>query len=246
MLLCGIVHCRFIEKEPVKYFSYVEFKTVTVEHTKLYRRTQHIMLFEQEANDLQVNDVVMQEPAPSPIDSDYFSETDEDSPVDGQEENNPSDPVVCSVSDDWIELDLSMDSLRSLGFLSDTDFQAVLESFAEFTSHQLRLGVSSPREMEGLLRNHFAYLLWRRTVFTKLRQLPPVTAEAEQLNHFLGNKWYEDTEMMADNRERFKSLVDATTVPQLIISTIQSYFRKRQPERTARDVVYQNKRPRRN
>lgn len=52
--------------------------------------------------------------------------------------------------------------------------------------------------------------------------------------------------MMADNRERFKSLVDATTVPQLIISTIQSYFRKRQPERTARDVVYQNKRPRRN
>lgn len=76
------------------------------------------MLFEQEANDFQVNDVVMQEPAPSPIDSDYFSETDEDSPVDGQEENNPSDPVVCSVSDDWIELDLSMDSLRSLGFLS--------------------------------------------------------------------------------------------------------------------------------
>lgn len=107
-----------LRRKPLKYFSYVEFKTVTVEHTKLYRRTQHIMLFEQEANDLQVNDVVMQEPAPSPIDSDYFSETDEDSPVDGQEENNPSDPVVCSVSDDWIELDLSMDSLRSLGFLS--------------------------------------------------------------------------------------------------------------------------------
>jgi hypothetical protein len=34
-------------------------------------------------------------------------------------------------------------------FQTDTDFQAVLESFAEFTSHQLRLGVSSPREMEG-------------------------------------------------------------------------------------------------
>ncbi|XP_045032167.1 uncharacterized protein LOC116924541 isoform X2 [Daphnia magna] len=113
------------------------------------------MLFEQEENDLQVNDVVMQEPAPSPIDSDYFSETDEDSPVDGQEENNPSDPVVCSVSDDWIELDLSMDSLRSLGFLSDIDFQAVLESFAEFTSHQLRLGVSSPREMEGFAKKSF-------------------------------------------------------------------------------------------
>ncbi|EFX72662.1 hypothetical protein DAPPUDRAFT_110519 [Daphnia pulex] len=61
--------------------------------------------------------------------------------------------------------------------------------------------------------------------------------EAEQLNLFLGNKWCEKTNTMSQNRERFKSLADATAVPQLILSTIQSYFRKRQPERTAADAV---------
>ncbi|XP_046462058.1 uncharacterized protein LOC124208325 [Daphnia pulex] len=138
-------------------------------------------MFEQEAaNDVQVNNnVEMQQQQPqvemSSTDSDYYSEVEGDSPIESEEDNSyPADQVVCSVFDDWIELDLSMESLRSLGFLSDTDFQAVLESFAEFTSHQLRLGVSSPREMEGLLRNHLAYLLWRRTVFTKLHQLPPI------------------------------------------------------------------------
>ena len=65
--------------------------------------------------------------------------------------------------------------------------------------------------------------------------------EAQQLNNFLGEKWREETKMMGDNRERFRTLADATTVPQLILSTIQSYFRKRQPERTAADVVHRKK-----
>lgn len=60
--------------------------------------------------------------------------------------------------------------------------------------------------------------------------------EAEQLNVFLGDKWREKTEQMANSRERFQSLADATTVPQLILSTIQSYFRKRQPERSPSDA----------
>jgi len=72
------------------------------------------------ANDVQLNDVEMQQPpADSPADSDYYSEVEGDSPIDSEEDNSyPTDQVVCSVFDDWIELDLSMESLRSLGFLS--------------------------------------------------------------------------------------------------------------------------------
>lgn len=75
---------------------------------------------------------------------------------------------------------------------------------------------------------------------------PNPKVEAEQLNLFLGDKWHEETNMMANNRERFKILADATTVPQLILSTIQSYFRKRQPERTAADAIRSHKKFRRN
>jgi hypothetical protein len=81
-------------------------------------------MFEQEAaNDVQVNnDVEMQQQPPvemSSTDSDYYSEVEGDSPIDSEEDNSyPADQVVCSVFDDWIELDLSMESLRSLGFLS--------------------------------------------------------------------------------------------------------------------------------
>lgn len=179
-------------------------------------------MFEQEeANELQVNDVVMQEPAGSPTDSDYFSETEEDSPVDSGEDDNASDPVVCSVSDDWIELDLSTDSLRSLGFLSG---RLISLLYYNVLKHVLMLMfimqilifkpcwnlLQSSRVINyvweslvrekwkvktielqfvlfwvyvwnyyctGLMRNHLAYLLWRRTVFTKLRQLPPITGK---------------------------------------------------------------------
>jgi hypothetical protein len=82
-------------------------------------------MFEQEAaNDVQVNNnVEMQQQQPpvemSSTDSDYYSEVEGDSPIDSEEDNSyPADQVVCSALDDWIELDLSMESLRSLGFLS--------------------------------------------------------------------------------------------------------------------------------
>jgi hypothetical protein len=87
----------------------------------ILKRLTERMLEQEEANDVQqLNDVEMQQPlVVSTTDSDYYSETEGDSPIDNEEEDNyPSDSVVCSVYDDWIELDLSMDSLRSLGFLS--------------------------------------------------------------------------------------------------------------------------------
>ena len=87
---------------------------------RILKRLTERMLEQEEANDVQqLNDVEMQQPlVVSSTDSDYYSETEGDSPIDNEEEDNyPSDSVVCSVYD-CIELDLSMDSLRSLGFLS--------------------------------------------------------------------------------------------------------------------------------
>ena len=82
------------------------------------------MLEQGAVNDVQLNDVEMQQPpVDNPTDSDYHSEAEGDSPIDDEEENSyPTDQVVCSVCEDWIELDLSMNSLRSLGFLSGNLF----------------------------------------------------------------------------------------------------------------------------
>ena len=109
--------------------------------------------------------------------------------------------VLVHHGDEWIELDLPVEFAHSLGFLSDADFQAVLQSFSEFTSQQLRAANFSPMELQGIgigvgiergmilailhlvfdviktlgiLRNQLAYLLWRRAVLIKLRSLPPI------------------------------------------------------------------------
>lgn len=77
--------------------------------------------YEQELNDLHPNDVEMLQPAAeSPSDSDYFSEGEGDSPVNAcaNGDHISMDSVDFSISEDWIELDLSRNSPRSLGFLS--------------------------------------------------------------------------------------------------------------------------------
>ena len=82
----------------------------------------NIRLFGQGLNALHPNDVEMQQQAVhSPTDSDYFSEGERDSQFDVDEDNSPINPAIeFSVSEDWIELDLSRNSPLSLGFLSGT------------------------------------------------------------------------------------------------------------------------------
>lgn len=68
-------------------------------------------------NDLHFNDnLILQHPAVSPDDSDYFSEGERDSPVDDglRENTRPTNPTAFSASDDWIELDLSVQAQRLL------------------------------------------------------------------------------------------------------------------------------------
>jgi hypothetical protein len=65
--------------------------------------------------------------------------------------------------------------------------------------------------------------------------------------YFLGkNGMKKLRNMMANNRERFKILADATTVPRLILPTIKLNFGKRQPERSAAYAICSNKKFRRN
>lgn len=66
------------------------------------------------------NDLILRQAGDNSTDSDYFSEGEGSSPIDEDVwvNNNPANPVVCSVSDDWIELDLSTNCHRSLSFLS--------------------------------------------------------------------------------------------------------------------------------
>ena len=61
-----------------------------------------------------------QQPVTSANDSDYFSEGEGDSPVEGgfRQSNRSNNRFACSDSNDWIEQDLPVNSPRSLSFLT--------------------------------------------------------------------------------------------------------------------------------
>lgn len=114
-----------------------------------------------------LDDMAGQQPPPSPTDSDYFSSFDEDDFIG---ESPEEATVQVTLPDEWIEFDLSVESAESLNFLSgrsfyfnqhlittyhvcinvtDSDFQAVLRSFAEFTSQQFNNALLNLREIQG-------------------------------------------------------------------------------------------------
>lgn len=72
-------------------------------------------MLNQEANNVHMNEEAAQQNVNdlAAEDSDYFSESERDSPVNdnnGVERNRSSNQPPCSVSEDWIELDLCMNS----------------------------------------------------------------------------------------------------------------------------------------
>ena len=100
----------------------------------------------QEFNALHPNDVEMQQYDAHSPDSDYFSEGERDSPIDVDENNLPIDPIDFSVSEDWIELDLSRNSPLSLGFLSGTFGIHIFFKFSivRFFSSFKQMAISKP------------------------------------------------------------------------------------------------------
>lgn len=61
--------------------------------------------------------------------------------------------------------------------------------------------------------------------------------EGEQLDRLLNDQWIEGSQLMIENRQRFSLLADATAVPQVVLTTILSYCRKRRADDDENELI---------